>query len=96
MTVSLPPQLDAYVRDLVRGGAYPSADDVVRDGLRLLKEKREHDGKVSELIQEGLESPTVSVSRDELKAMARERMAELRAEVERGERPPPGGGSRSA
>ena len=92
MTVLLPPPFDDYIRELVQGGAYSSADDVVRDGLRLLKEKREHEEKLNELrglIQEGLESPVVSVSRDELKGMARERTAALRAEVERGERPPP-------
>ena len=93
MTVSLPPQFDAYVRDLVEGGAYSSADDVVRDGLRLLREKRERDekvGELSELIREGLESPVVRVTRDEVRALMRERMAELRDEVARGDRPAPG------
>ncbi|MDT0630539.1 type II toxin-antitoxin system ParD family antitoxin [Rubrivirga sp. S365] len=94
MNVSLPSQLDAYVRDLVRGGDYSSASEVVREGLRLLKEKRERDEETAELrrlVREGLASPAVRVTRGEMKALMRDRMAQLRGEVERGDRPAPGG-----
>ncbi|MEM6327071.1 MAG: type II toxin-antitoxin system ParD family antitoxin [Bacteroidota bacterium] len=83
MNVSLPPQLDAYVRDLVREGDYGSASEVVREGLRLLKRKRARDEKLAELrdlIREGLESGTAQpVSREEMKALVRDRIAERRA-----------------
>ena len=92
MNVSLGPQLDAYVRDLVRGGDYASASEVVREGLRMLKVARERDRQQAELrrlIQEGLESPVVSVTRDDVKAMMRERLAARRAEAEGGEQTAP-------
>lgn len=82
MNVSLPPQLDAYVRDLVRGGDYGSASEVVREGLRLLKQKRAREEKLAELrdlIQEGLESgPARPVSREDMKTLVGERIAQRR------------------
>ena len=94
MNVSLPPELDTYVRGLVKGGEYASASEVVRESLRLLKRTEEREQRVAELsrlIQEGLASgPPLRVTRDEMKALVRERGAVLRGEVERGERPPPG------
>ena len=41
MEISLPPELEQFVADKVQSGDYPTAGEVVRDGLRLLKE-REH------------------------------------------------------
>lgn len=93
--VSLPPQLDTYVRDLVRGGNYGSASEVVREGLRLVKKQEGHGRKLEELrdlIQEGLESgATDSMTSDDIRGMIRARASELRGEVDRGERPAPGG-----
>ena len=94
MNVSLNPQLDAYVRTLVADGDYNSASEVVREGLRLLKEKRSRDEHLTEmrqLIQDGLQSPVVQVSREDVKAMMRERLAELRRDAERGDRAAPSG-----
>ena len=39
MNVSLTKELEGFVNDLVKGGMYFSASEVVRDGLRLLKEQ---------------------------------------------------------
>ena len=39
MNVSLTKELESFVNDLVKGGMYFSASEVVRDGLRLLKEQ---------------------------------------------------------
>ena len=92
MNVSLTPELERFARALVESGRYSSASEVVRTGLRLLEEQEAKTEKLRRLIQEGLESgPPISVTREEMKEMARRRMAELRAEVERGERPAPGG-----
>ncbi len=44
MNVSLTPELTQYVQTKVESGLYHSASEVVREGLRLLKEK--------ELLQE--------------------------------------------
>ena len=41
MNVSLTKELENFVSDLVASGMYYSASEVVRDGLRLLKEQEE-------------------------------------------------------
>ena len=85
MNVSLSPQLDGYVRDLVQGGDYSSASEVVREGLRLLKQKRERDRKLAELrdlIQESLESgPPVRMTSDQLREMIHDHAEKRRAEA---------------
>ena len=92
MNVSLGPQLDTYVRDLVKGGDYASASEVVREGLRMLKVQRERQlAETRRLIQEGLESPVVQVTRDEVKERMRDRLATRRAEAERGDHVTPDG-----
>ena len=84
MNVSLSPQLDGYVRSLVQGGDYNSASEVVREALRLLKQKQEHDRKLSELrglIQESLESgPPVTMNSDQLRERIHEHAEARRAE----------------
>jgi antitoxin ParD1/3/4 len=39
MNVSLTPELDSYVQEKVQTGMYHSASEVIREGLRLLKEQ---------------------------------------------------------
>ncbi len=39
MNVSLTKELESFVNELVKSGMYFSASEVVRDGLRLLKEQ---------------------------------------------------------
>ena len=41
MNISLTKELENFVGELVSSGMYYSASEVVRDGLRLLKEKEE-------------------------------------------------------
>ncbi len=77
MNVSLPPHLDTYVRDLVQGGDYGSASEVVRDGLRLLRQKQEQDRAVAtiqRLMADGLESPVVRMTRVDLRDMIGQQM----------------------
>ncbi len=57
--VVLPSQLDSFVEERVRSGAYQNASEVVRAGLRLLKaEEEDHAAKLERLkaaIQVGLD-----------------------------------------
>jgi antitoxin ParD1/3/4 len=41
MNVNLGPVLDEFVSNLVNGGTYQSQSEVVREGLRLLKERED-------------------------------------------------------
>jgi antitoxin ParD1/3/4 len=49
MNVSLTPELDGFIEQKVQSGMYQSASEVVRAGLRLLKER--DDDKQSRLEQ---------------------------------------------
>ena len=90
MTVSLPPEQERYTRELVESGQFESVDDVLSTSLRLLEEQET--AWLREKIDEAFESgPPIRITREELRAKMGQRMAELRGEVERGERPPPGG-----
>ena len=39
LNVSLTPELETYIRKKVKTGGYKSASEVVREGLRILKER---------------------------------------------------------
>ena len=53
MNVSLTPELEQYVNNRVQSGLYHSASEVIREGLRLLKEKDEiHQRKLEDLRRE--------------------------------------------
>ncbi len=41
MNVSLTPELVGFVKEQVAGGMYHSSSEVIREGLRLLKEQKE-------------------------------------------------------
>jgi antitoxin ParD1/3/4 len=60
MNISLTEQLEKFVSDQVQSGAYQSASEVVREGLRLLAERRRTEElKLAALraaIREGLDS----------------------------------------
>ncbi len=86
MNVSLTPELEQYVTARVKSGLYHSASEVIREGLRLLKEKEEiHQGKLEELrrdIQIGIDQADMGLvstfNKDtlkEIKARGRQRLA---------------------
>jgi len=52
MTLTLPPDLDRFVRDQVTGGHFPNADDVIEAALRLLQTRRD---ELRDLIAVGIE-----------------------------------------
>jgi len=87
MNVSLTPELEKYVNGKVESGMYHTASEVIREGLRLLKEKEElHQQKLAELrrlIQVGIDqadrgevSPFRKRVLDEVKIRGRQRLAE--------------------
>jgi antitoxin ParD1/3/4 len=55
MNVSLTPQLEQFVADVVAEGRYSSASEVVRASLRGLEETERWNSYVREKIQRGLE-----------------------------------------
>jgi len=54
MNVSLTPELERLVNRKVKSGMYQTASEVVREGLRLLKERDEFD-KLRAAIQVGID-----------------------------------------
>ena len=53
MNISLTKEFENYVGQKVESGLYHSASEVIRDGLRLMKERDElHQGKLAELRKE--------------------------------------------
>ena len=77
-SITLSPELARVVDGAVEAGEYASASEVIRDALRLWKERRELFGYTVEelrtLIQEGIDSgPGRFTSMEEIKAEARRR-----------------------
>jgi antitoxin ParD1/3/4 len=53
MNISLTKELESYVTQKVESGLYHSASDVIRDGLKLMKERDElHQTRLAELRQD--------------------------------------------
>jgi len=86
MNVSLTPELEQYVNGKVQSGLYKSASEVIREGLRLLKEREElHQRKLAELRQEiqvgidqadrGRTQPLTDELANDVKRRGRERLA---------------------
>jgi antitoxin ParD1/3/4 len=74
MNVSLTPELEQIVDQKVKSGMYNSASEVVREGLRLLKQRDDdHQAKLNALraeIQKGTASLEAGRYRDASEAMA--------------------------
>ena len=86
MNVSLTTELEKYVSAKVESGMYHSASEVIREGLRLLKEKDEiHNRKLEELRREiqvgtdqadlGQVKPLNDELVEDIKARGRKRLA---------------------
>lgn len=78
MNVSLTPELEQYVQEKVSSGMYYSASEVIREGLRLLKEREQfQQTRLQELRQEiqvGLDSGEANpLDMSAIKATARQR-----------------------
>ncbi len=78
MNVSLTPELEQYIQEKVSSGLYYSASEVVREGLRLLKEREQlQQIRLQELrqdIQTGLDSGEATLlDMQDVKEKARQR-----------------------
>jgi antitoxin ParD1/3/4 len=78
MNVSLTPELEQYVQEKVSSGLYYSASEVIREGLRLLREREQlQQIRLQELrqdIQAGLDSGEATpLNMQAVKAKARQR-----------------------
>ena len=75
MNISLTEELAAMIREKVASGRYASANDVVREALRLLKQQGRVDAakiaNMQVLVDEGLTSGNGERSMKELRAAAR-------------------------
>jgi antitoxin ParD1/3/4 len=54
MNVSLTPELEKLVQEKVTSGLYQTASEVIREALRLLKERDDQHAALREQIQRGL------------------------------------------
>ena len=68
ITVTLPPELEAFIEERVAAGRFATAGEAVREGLRLLEEReQERESVLAELRQEieiGVEQAKAGQLRD--------------------------------
>ena len=55
MNVSLSPELEKLVKDEIKNGGYKSANEVVREGLRLMRLRRQKLAALRQEIQIGVD-----------------------------------------
>jgi antitoxin ParD1/3/4 len=80
MNISLTPELEQYVNGRVRSGLYHSASEVIREGLRLLKEKDEvHQRKLDELRRE-IQIGVDQADRGQVSTFTKETLKEIKAD----------------
>lgn len=89
MSVTLTPQIEDQIRQLVESGAYPNANAVIQDALGLLKQRRDRFETLRAKIRVGLDQ----LDRGEGIPLTPELLDEIDREVDerlrRGDRPNP-------
>jgi antitoxin ParD1/3/4 len=65
MNVSLTSQLEQYVEEKVKSGLYFTASEVIRDGLRLLREQDETRGRKVKALQDKIDRGIAQLDRGE-------------------------------
>ncbi len=80
MNVSVTPELEKFVQDLVATGRYHSASEVFREGLRLL-ERAEHERLLDKWLLHGLAPEEEALLPPEMLNKAR---ADIRAKIQEG------------
>ena len=65
MNVSLTSQLEQFVEEKVKSGLYFTASEVIRDGLRLLREQDEARGRKVKALQEKIDRGIAQFDRGE-------------------------------
>jgi antitoxin ParD1/3/4 len=87
MNVSLTPELEKLIQEKVTSGLYQTASEVIREALRLLKERDDQNAALREQIQRGLAQLDQGVYREytddtlpelgqEIKQRGRQRLAD--------------------
>jgi antitoxin ParD1/3/4 len=85
MNVSLPEQMEEFVRQKVAIGDYETASEVVREGLRLLKQRDElWKAEVQSKIKEGMDS--IRAGRTISAAQAKSEMAAFKKKWKKSQR----------
>jgi antitoxin ParD1/3/4 len=80
MNVSLTPELEQYVNGKVRSGLYHSASEVIREGLRLLKEKDDIHQKKLQDLRRDLQIGIDQAERGEVSTFSEQTLREIKAE----------------
>jgi antitoxin ParD1/3/4 len=80
MNVSLTPELEQYVSGKVRSGLYHSASEVIREGLRLLKEKDDVRQKKLEDLRREIQIGIDQADRGQVSAFTKETLREIKAQ----------------
>ncbi len=80
MNVSLTPELEQYVNGKVQSGLYHSASEVVREGLRLLREKDEIHQKKLQALRSDIQAGIDQMERGGLLLWATRRSKKSRSE----------------
>jgi antitoxin ParD1/3/4 len=79
MNISLTPELERFVNEKVGSGLYQTASEVVREGLRLLREREEMYQKKLEALRKDLAAGIEEADRGEVAPLnARETLARVR------------------
>ncbi len=78
MNISLTPDLEQYVHGKVQGGMYHSASEVVREGLRLLKQKDEPHQKKLEQLRQEIQIGIDQADRGQLKPLTDEVVSDIK------------------
>lgn len=92
MNISLTPELERLVAEKVRSGMYQTSSEVIREGLRLLKERDERSESLRKDIRAGFESvergeytqytaSSVQKLANRVKAQGRKRLANERVKT---------------
>jgi putative addiction module CopG family antidote len=82
MTITLSPDVESFVNSQVVAGAYPDPDAVLRDAIRALEDRQQHERKLADLramIAEADEDFAAGRFREFTKEVAEEIKANARA-----------------
>jgi antitoxin ParD1/3/4 len=80
MNVSLTPELEQYVNGKVQSGLYHSASEVIREGLRLLREKDEVHQKKLQALRRDIQVGIDQAERDQHSRFNEQTLEEIRTE----------------
>src|SRR5258708_4632218 len=83
MSVTLPPELKAFVERKIASGEYDSADDVIKESLQLLKELDEQDHARLEELRRRIEDGITQADRGNLEDVDDDILSRIRAAGEK-------------